>query len=621
MKIAIVGVGPRGLLIASHLIYYFHKSNQKHLDLQLFDKFPIGGRVWRIDQNPILEMNTIPQQITMFDRLSFQGPNLYQWMKGQAAEYIKHSSYTKELKQRFLNIIHKYGKDDYVPRCIFGVYLQWFFLEILHFKDPEITIKHIRQEVTDVQPIKKKSGYQVTTANLKKYSADDVVLNLGQEVNRPSREEAALASYARVHALHYFPIGYVSEKNLDLIPPQQNVIVRGMGLNFVDCMNLLTLGRGGHFSRQDQKLIYHPSGKEPQIIVGSREGVPYYCKATNHKINGHHSQPYFLSDKNIKKHLKHGKIDYYTFLHLLRLDMALVYYTNLVKSHYPDHDADDFKMKFLSAKDPDQVVKDFGFKPQEIINWKLVVNPVSGTKITNLEDYQKVVLNWTDKIAQDAKQGNTTASISSAVEVIRDARNQIRKLVNEKRFTSEAYIGRFIPIFNAISKCLSLGAPVLDMERYTALVRAGIIHILGPRMKVVGAKGHFMAGSVFYPKELKQADFLLEARNPVPEVSRSASTLTRNLFDSGQLTKPQFELKNGAKVTLDTVNVKTGTDQMLNKYNRIEKHLYNWGLPTEGVHWCTPNAPHPSGHDVNLHAANRIAKQLLGLPFQHFNLM
>lgn len=67
MKLAIVGAGPRGLLILERLIAW----QQNHypltsVDITLYDPFPIGGRVWVTDQPHELIMNTASQQITLF---------------------------------------------------------------------------------------------------------------------------------------------------------------------------------------------------------------------------------------------------------------------------------------------------------------------------------------------------------------------------------------------------------------------------------------------------------------------------------------------------------------------------------------------------------------------------
>ena len=617
MKVAVIGAGPRGLLITSHLIHFFPKSSVQHLQILIFDRFPIGGRVWQTTQDQLFQMNTIAQQMTMFDSKSFIGPNLYQWSQGQAEGFIQQAHYQR--KATFLNIIHHLKPNDYAPRCIFGVYLQWFYQQINEYLPRGVAVKKIQHNIYNLAPHEHR--YQLTTDDKQTVAVDQVVMNTGQEVNRPTRSEAALSQYADQNHLQYFPVGYVEDKDLHAIQPRQKVIIRGLGLNFIDCVKLLTIDRGGHFHRHQGHLVYAPSGKEPHLIAGSRNGVPYYCKANNQKINGHHDQPYFINQKHIRAHLKNRKLSYPEFIHLLRLDMELVYYTRLIKKRYPNRSADKFKTRFMHAKDPEQIVKEVHFKPAELINWKSVLNPVAGLKITNLNNYRKAVLKWLDLIIRDADQGNLSSSLASALEVIRDSRNQIRALVNHRRFTTDDYLLKFLPFFNPISKFLSMGAPVADVEMIRALIKARILTLVGPRINIVGANGHFMCNSTFYPKEIFKADVMLEARNPSPRISRAKCPLIRHLFKERLLSQPTFTLSNGNRVKLDTANVKPGTDQMISANGKLEKNLYTWGLPTEGLHWCTANSPHPSGHDVNLKAATRIAKQILGLKYRKFKLM
>ena len=617
MKIAIIGDGPRGLLITSHLVHYFSQSSVQHLQILLCDHFPIGGRIWQTNQSQLFIMNTIAQQMTMFDRRSFTGPNLYQWSKGQAANFIKQDDYKRQAT--FLNIIHHLGPNDYAPRCLFGVYLQWFFRQIKEYLPKEVTIQKIDHNIHNIQATGRQ--YQITTDNGQTYRIDKVVINGGQEVNQPTANEKSLSQYARQHQLKYFPVGYVEEKDFQSIQPRQKVIVRGLGLNFIDCVKLLTLGRGGHFHHHQGHLVYSPSGKEPRIIAGSRSGLPYYCKANNQKINGHHSQPYFINAKHIKVHLRNHKISYHDFIRLLRLDMELVYYTRLIKNHYPHKSPQQFKTKFLQARDPEQTIQEYHFKPNELMDWKRILNPVAGLKITNLNNYRKAVLRWLSLIIKDAKRGNLNSSLASALEVIRDSRNQIRTLISQHRFTLNDYLLKFLPVFDPVSRFLSLGAPVSDIAKVKALIKARIITLVGPRINIVGAQGHFMCNSTFYPKEIFKADVMIEARNPSPKISYSECPLIHHLFKSGILSQPVFTLDNGRKIKLDIANVKPQTDQLINKKGQLEKNLYGWGLLTEGIHWCTSNAPHPSGHDVNLKAAVRISRQVLGLKTPKFSLM
>ena len=57
---------------------------------------------------------------------------------------------------------------------------------------------------------------------------------------------------------------------LDSIPSNVSVVIGGMGLGAIDVVAALTRGRGGIFSDHGEKLVYMPSGNEPNMVLMSR---------------------------------------------------------------------------------------------------------------------------------------------------------------------------------------------------------------------------------------------------------------------------------------------------------------------------------------------------------------
>lgn len=49
-----------------------------------------------------------------------------------------------------------------------------------------------------------------------------------------------------------------------------SVVIGGMGLGAIDVVAALTRGRGGIFSDHGEKLVYMPSGNEPNMVLMSR---------------------------------------------------------------------------------------------------------------------------------------------------------------------------------------------------------------------------------------------------------------------------------------------------------------------------------------------------------------
>ena len=90
--------------------------------------------------------------------------------------------------------------------------------------------------------------------------------------NELTTVEQELADYAKEHRLFYSSPKNAADALLALanIPAKQPVVLKGLGLAFFDYLSALTIGRGGVFSRQNGRLRYEPSGREPIIIAGSR---------------------------------------------------------------------------------------------------------------------------------------------------------------------------------------------------------------------------------------------------------------------------------------------------------------------------------------------------------------
>jgi len=127
MQVAIIGAGPRGLAVAERLINLAEDDTK--LDIQIFDPYAIGGRVWDpfILQNQQFLMNTVIDQITLFNDDSIEnggkplpGPNLRQWLAGQAATFLAAHPEFDSFYQQEVARLKQPG--DFASRGMMGVY-------------------------------------------------------------------------------------------------------------------------------------------------------------------------------------------------------------------------------------------------------------------------------------------------------------------------------------------------------------------------------------------------------------------------------------------------------------------------------------------------------------------
>ena len=96
--------------------------------------------------------------------------------------------------------------------------------------------------------------------------------HLGAHLERRAGGRATDVRYLRPYPVEYFDIP---------LPPGAPIAIAGMGLVGFDLLTALTVGRGGTYEEVGDRLVYRPSGDEPDIYLYSRSGVPYCAKSAH----------------------------------------------------------------------------------------------------------------------------------------------------------------------------------------------------------------------------------------------------------------------------------------------------------------------------------------------------
>lgn len=605
MKITIIGAGPRGLMMLHRLL----KEIQLPVTIDLYDSFQIGGRVWRTDQPLYLLMNSTAQLVTLFNDYQSQrltGPTFYEWSQSEAAKsFIEKQNYAHDFSQ----VCQEIKPDDFAPRALFGVYAQWFYQEITQTAPANVAINFNQQKVTAAKLVSDQH-YELTTKT-GKTEYDYVIGSTGTSNNQMTADEVSLAKYADKYQLTYLAPNYVNEANLTNITADQTVLLRGMGLNFFDYLTAFTIGRGGQFVYDEKHhLTYLASGKEPQLVAGSRRGVPYYPKTENQLPVGKHLPLYFLNWETINANLVEHKLPYAKFFDLFQAEIENRYYQLLINAKYPNLNAAEFTKAFQTSKDRKATIAKYHFREEDLLDWNLLANPVAGTSITMISAYQTILLQWIKLITDDAKLGSLHAPITGALTMFVEMRTTIQKLVAEHYFTNDDYVNKFLKEFTAFTGFLTSGPPVVRYEQLQALMEAGILTIVPPQLQVMGANHHFIARSHFYPGEIFTCDAMIEARLPRPNLSLTDDSWLKSLRDADILSPYQIPLTDGQAFNTQAVNVTELTFNPLNSQNQLHKHLFIWGLPITGVEWMTTVLPHALANDRNFMIINQIVDRI-----------
>lgn len=615
MKIVLVGAGPRGLLVLERLIAWHQTMPLQSLEITLIDPYPVGGRVWRVDQPAELLMNTAAQAITLFYDQSVNalgpftpGPNLAQWAQTKAPAFLADIK-PKSRQQRLLKEVASLKPNDYPSRALYGYYMRWVYAELLRRADLRITITTLQASVTAVIP--QGPQYQVTTTN-GQLLVDQVVMALGNLENTPTREQAELTRFAQINQRLYIPPNFPEEANLDAITADDVVVIRGLGLSFFDFMIRLSEGRGGRFSRDlNGELHYHPSGKEPRIIAGSRRGLPYHAKGRNQKAPGQEWQPHFLTPAQLAAwQSRPGHLSSATFFSALQHEVEWVYYSLLLPQRYPKLDLASFQEDFLQA--PEAALSALAIKPKDRLDWDaLLGKQASGQDVGS---FQAVVKAYLKADVEAANLGTLTGPKTAALEVFRDLRNPIRQVIAQNLLSDDDYLDFFLREFNGLNDFLSIGPPAIRLEQLHALMVADIITIMPPTIQVTGQNGHFVTQSGHDPSIQFQGTVLIDARVPSANAPTAISPLLQQLQKADLATVYELQLQGGRRFQSGAIEVDRVTSQLKRQDGSLVPGLFLWGVPTEGFNWLTTASPRPYVNDVSLRSANQLVKALLAIP-------
>ncbi|WAL41360.1 FAD/NAD(P)-binding protein [Brevibacterium sp. BRM-1] len=506
---------------------------------------PGAGRIWRRDQDPNLWMNSLAEDVTIFadDTLEpapVPGPSLHEWAGGTLSA------------------------GEFAPRRRQGDYLTAAFdaavaalpdgLSVRVHRGTAAQVRRApggRQEVTVESAHPGQEGGQGRPLRL---SADALVLAQGFVEVEPDAATTALQRAARARGLTYVAPGYTADVDLRVLPAGADVLVRGMGLAFIDALMMLTAGRGGTFSRgADGRLSYAPSGREPILWAGSRRGMPYRPKL-GYRPEGMRLAPPRYIGAQLLEALR-GEDGFVSVegsaLPLLEAEMAAAHYIELAGRH-PERvsaSADDFtalidrQVAALVAGDAaarraaqealDALVERAVAQPADRFDLGALDRPLDGVRTDSAAALGEAIAGHIE--AELARAADPHYSQDSAVfHALVSGYFALREHVSSGIFTPEDRIRSFDGRLHGLFSFLASGPPPERLEALLALVRAGIVRFVGPDMSVEVGDGAFVARSSGHGEALR-APALLEARLAPVSAARAADPLLRGLLAEGSL--------------------------------------------------------------------------------------
>lgn len=433
--IAIVGMGPRGLAVLEHLaVNVQHIPSDNKVRVLVIDDVEVGaGRIWRTNQPGWLMMNTLTSQITMYSggpdggpARPGAGPNLYEWLCEQSDPSLP-----------------KLGPDECAPRVVYGHYLKAVYRSIVSQLPGNIAVEEVYSRVTSLE--REGDAYRLEFSNERIIrDVQKIVLTTGHPNNSVAPSEQRYSAFASCHpGLTYIPGGSAADMPLDQIQETDTVGIMGMGLGFYDILLSLTVGRGGFFEAEGDGLRYHPSGREPKIVAGSRGGAPIFARGVNYKKVGQKSRPRFLTvqalqDARLRSRRLEGT-DMLDFnrdvLPLLQSEMEHVYYKTHVRLKGDVARAEQFAVDHVAAvhggdTNASTVLAAYDLLGIPRLDLFALARPFAGQDFSDHAAFQRALedlLHWDLK---EARRGNVDGPLKAALDVLRDVRDYVRVAVD-----------------------------------------------------------------------------------------------------------------------------------------------------------------------------------------------
>ncbi|CAN5273384.1 FAD/NAD(P)-binding protein [soil metagenome] len=540
-SVAILGAGPRGVGVIERIAANLGGASDPLL-IHLVDPHPPGaGRIWRYDQSPLLKLNSMAEDVTMFtdesstiDGPIVPGPSLIEWAQLVRSGELPDVAVDDDLAAAELRGLEP---RSFPTRRLHSYYLRWFYRRALAALPASVTV--VEHESTAVA-VFDEGSQRVALANGESLDVDVVVYALGHIGAHPAPEHQSLLDFARRTGTLYVPPSFTADADLSAIEPGADVLVRGMGLAAVDLVVLLTEGRGGRFHTDAAgALAYVPSGLEPTLHLGSRRGVPYHSKITSNLVAPRVAPKYFtaaIATALERSSERLGFID--DVFPLIAKELLHGYYHELFVGH-PDRVSTSWE-RFAAELEGESwssdrlrdLVTATVIDPSDRLDLEQLDRPLAGESFSSVEHLQEHLRGYIadDLVARSAPEHSATLALFYSLLY---ALFDLGGIIDSPKWTARARAHELPRWWLNYFSFIASGPPGHRLEELLALSRAGIVRFLGAGLQVRAdsASSRFVATSASVDAPVA-AGVLIDARLPETDVATTDNPALRQLVDS-----------------------------------------------------------------------------------------
>jgi uncharacterized NAD(P)/FAD-binding protein YdhS len=602
-RIGIIGVGPRGLTLLERIVANERQRPSGQIEILLFDPNAPGAGCHDPAQSDIHLVNTVAGQLTVFADASVidagpvvDGPSFHQWLNQQ-----------NDIGAGDLLSGARASPDGYYPRSLFGRYLQWAFRYVCALAPAHIKI--IVESTAVIRAHRDDDAWILETGEAK-IRVDYLFLTTGH--TKPSHRAAEWPA-SREPATLVVDDPYPIQSKLAAVGPGMTVAVEGMGLTSFDVIAELTIGRGGRFiNSAGGDKQYLRSGREPQIIVYSRSGIPLSARAVNQKGVSNQYRARFLLLKHVRELRTRRKLDFVAdVLPLLVADMEYAYYDAYLRERADAAGAAGFCKEFAAgdARQRRELVERC-IPESDRLSWQRLVAPAPERVLASRNAFGQWLKGHLLADVHEARKGNLASPLKAACDVLRDLRDNLRAAIEFDGLTQTSHrwvLAEFMPVMNR----LAVGPPETRVSELLALMEAGVVEAdFGPgaecRAPVDGGLMRICAAK--WPGHSAEVHALVKARISMHSPQDDASPLLRGLLDDGHVRLFRNGDFHAGGIEIDR------NHNWVSETGSIVRNAWALGIPTEGVKWCTFVVPRPGVNSTALVDAGRaVAAMLAGI--------
>ncbi|MFD7307106.1 FAD/NAD(P)-binding protein [Promicromonospora sp. NPDC059942] len=667
----IVGGGPRAVAVVARLAARRRPDAPSGaapdgtlpvLRIAVVDRVEVGaGATWRTDQSPLLLNNTWAARTTVHADAStpmtgpvVAGPDLVDWAHAAASDTDSRPG-TDWARDEARGL----GPGSYPTRRLQGAYYLDQLDEAARRGSIEVVPVHgtvvdvraagfgLREVVLAEQAAASASARPAAASASARPPAPSavvepailttpvVVLAQGMIQARRSARTERFADAARAHGLVYVEPGMPAERDWDAVPAGEDVLVAGLGANFFDVLALLTVGRGGRFvdagtgaptdasgrpcddggadgPHAGAALRYVPSGNEPHLLAGSRRGLPYRGKGA---LADGLPTPYVariatrerfaaLAARAGGRPVLDLARDVWP---LLSAELVLAHLTALAEHRpsalRPGLTPDGIAELLEQSADPVRAAAALVVDPADAVDPARADRP----PLVDPSAWPAWVEGWVRDEQESVSSPLTSprARVNQAMETLRGEVARLTRAGVVDGASLEAFgEGVLIPLGLALAS----GPPPRRTAQLLALVRAGVVELLGENTGIEVEDGAFVARSRV--RDAVRTRALIETRMHRGAVSPTDDPLLRALLDSGRARRHPLPTAAGGTVASESLDVTRDGCALVDAAGAADDRVVVLGIPAEAVQrgsaiGASPGVPSPllAGADV---AAARI---------------